>query len=396
MSLLVPRDRATIQAALLGSENARTAAGGTALDVREGSDAWMRASALAVILEGLEAAAANAMRDILPDQATGGRLNAHGDVIQRPRRTDETDASYQTRQLVWWQERLMASDPAAWVAACEEVSVVDDAFCFVQLAPGSASYFTLGTTVIVARGPAQGDSPVNTRVLSAPQLAHVLAYLEGTEDAAGNPVSDGTQLRPVTARDGNYDVEAIQEDAQPVRIQIVNAPSSAFPWSGTVAITGSTTSTIEVLGDRTDLANLEALAAIGTSVYRGSYHRTNLGAAVFDGVHTTFTLTAALDAAPSGDLYPCPANWESIRARVLALFDALGPGDAVPLSLIDPSRFPSEEATAPGTLSLAALYVAVGNAQDVLAVTPLTPSADVIPDPMHQVTLAKFWIEEAP
>ena len=109
-----------------------------------------------------------------------------------------------------------------------------------------------------------------------------------------------------------------------------------------------------------------------------------------------YTLTAALDAAPSGDLYPCPANWESIRARVLALFDALGPGDAVPLSLIDPSRFPSEEATAPGTLSLAALYDAVGNAQDVLAVTPLTPSADVIPDPMHQVTLAKFWIEEAP
>lgn len=390
MSLLVPRDRATIQARYLARRRGRYAARGVALETGVGSPEWLLASALAVMVEGLEAHGAAGLRQLHPDQAVGGMLSAHGDVLQLPRAAGERDADYQGRLAARWQERLPAGSPAEWVAACEAVTGVTDAYAYARLRPGTAGTFTLGCSTIVVRGAAQGDSPTNTRIASGAVLAHVAAYLVGAEDAAGVAVTDGTELRPVCAQVGNVSVEAISESVQNVEAVLTNAPTHPFPWTGSHAIVASTTGTITILGSYEDLAGLPLLANVGTTVYRGGYHRATVTTAVFGGVNTVLTLAAALDAAPTGTVYPAPPNFEALRLRVLDLFDRLTPGD----TNVNASRHPSV-ADAPATLYLAALDDALLNGDGVIAATYNAPAADTVPAAKAQATLGTLLMVSA-
>lgn len=74
------RTRTVIRDALLALWSAEYTAAGARLLIAPGSDAYLWASALAVLLEGLEAQAESVERDILPDQASPEALARHGDV----------------------------------------------------------------------------------------------------------------------------------------------------------------------------------------------------------------------------------------------------------------------------------------------------------------------------
>ena len=105
-------------------------------------------------------------------------------------------------------------------------------------------------------------------------------------------------------------------------------------------------------------------------------------------------------------LYPCPPNWETIRASVFAHFDALGPGDTTPAS-----RWPSEATEARATLyrtglaaevitgipvvttvTTAATTTTGTPASGVLSCTVTTPVADVTPAAKTVVTLGTLIV----
>jgi len=82
------RSRATIRDSILATWSAEyISAGQRPLLIAPGSDAYLQAAALAVILEGLEAQAESVSRDILPDQASPEALARHGEVDGVPRRS---------------------------------------------------------------------------------------------------------------------------------------------------------------------------------------------------------------------------------------------------------------------------------------------------------------------
>ncbi len=74
------RSRATIRDSLLSFWSQEYTAAGERLLTAPGSDAYLWASALAVMLEGLEAQAESVSRDILPDQASDEAIARHGSV----------------------------------------------------------------------------------------------------------------------------------------------------------------------------------------------------------------------------------------------------------------------------------------------------------------------------
>lgn len=74
------RARDTIRDSLLSFWSQEYTAAGERLLIAPGSDAYLWASALAVMLEGLEAQAESVARDILPDQASDEAIARHGSV----------------------------------------------------------------------------------------------------------------------------------------------------------------------------------------------------------------------------------------------------------------------------------------------------------------------------
>lgn len=82
----VGRSYATLRDTLLGYLRTRYAALGVTLSTVQGSDAYLTAEALGVLLEGLEAQGEAAVREILPDTASTSGLNRHGGVDGVPRK----------------------------------------------------------------------------------------------------------------------------------------------------------------------------------------------------------------------------------------------------------------------------------------------------------------------
>ncbi len=80
-STFVARNRATIRDTFLGNWRARYRAAGRDLDITEGADAWMLASALALELEGVEARALALTAEILPDTASDAYVLRHARLI---------------------------------------------------------------------------------------------------------------------------------------------------------------------------------------------------------------------------------------------------------------------------------------------------------------------------
>ena len=84
------RSRDTIRSELLSLWAAEYAARGETLQTALGSDAYIRAAALAVIMEGVEAQAEQTALDILPDTASAEALDRHAYVDGIARRAGFT------------------------------------------------------------------------------------------------------------------------------------------------------------------------------------------------------------------------------------------------------------------------------------------------------------------
>lgn len=390
MTILTARTREVIRAALLARLAARFAAGLAPLDVREPGDAWQMTDALAVLLSALEAQAAGALFQILPDRATGTWADAQGDAVGLPRQSSESDADYQTRLLAWWDYRLGTGSPADQVAVCEATDDCEEAYAY----PSNGSGAVRGLCDLRLMGPAQGASATNSRILDNTALANVRAYIEGTQDIHGTSVTDGEQLRPVCAQmtaTGNVLVYAPTPDPRDVTLSIANAPTHPWLWTGSHAIVASSATSWTVSGDHTDLIDLPWLVPVATTVARGGFVRLTPTTAVYNGGtnRTKFDLGGgALVGTPlltTG--YPAPPNWEQVRDAVFAVFDALTPGDTSPAT-----RYPAPTGARPAKLYLGALYAAVSGADGVTDTTITAPAATVTPAAYYLITLGTLTV----
>jgi len=382
--MLTPRDRATIRAQLLARLEARARDRGEELDTGEGSWEWLRGSALAVLLEALERQAAGGAAQILPDRAAGLHLDAQGELVALPRESTETAEAHRQRVLAWWSTVLGTGSPADLVAVCEASGVCEEAYAY--------PYYNsnLGRVDLVCLGPAQGQSVANTRALDGTARTAIEDYLHGV-DATG---AQGDERRVVCAPVGNLSIVALSELVQDVEVAIRNDATRPFPWSGSHAITVSGTTSWKVADDHTDLVNLPWLLNVGTAYVRGGYQRVVPTSASYDGGanRTTFNVTTAMPAGPTGTGYPCPPNWEAIRDNVFDHYDSLSPGDTSPTA----TRYPAPTASRPAVLYRAPLIRAVLSALGVSRVSLTTPAATVTPAARQLITLGTLLVTEIP
>ena len=256
--------------------------------------------------------------------------------------------------------------------------------------PGDGTTGTLGCVTVVAVGPAQGDSYVNTRVVpdddltsrnEASPLPYIIDYINGGRTIAGVPTADGVQLRPVTmGPDGDdWTVQSIGADFTNVDLTLVMDGAFAFPWAGTMTtVAGGTSTSLVVGGDQTAKEGLAALVLPSPASERGMRRSVVLGNATYAGGETTFDQTAdpvgLLNV--SSAVYPSPPNWNLVRLAVFAFFDALSPGDTIPAS-----RWPAGSTGIVYPSSLAAAVIAVPGVLSCVVTMPatyLTPSPKYI------------------
>lgn len=326
---------------------------------------------------------------------------------------EESFAAWAQRIIARLRERPASGNRAdwrTWVLDYVGTSIVD-AYVYPLLEPpatfpGEGTPDTLGCVTVVAVGPAQGDSTTNTRIVPTDDgstrspgypLTRIMAYIDGLRDAEGNIIVNGTQLRPVTMAEDDWAVEAIYTETVNVQATLVVTTANAFSFSYTPAIANTSTTTAVIVagnyasGGIADLSGLSALVNIGTSNYRGGYYRVTLGTGTYDGGTTLTTFpVATMPAAPvfPGTMRGAPANWDTVRAAVLAYFDELGPSDTSP-----PSRWPSEDSQGRSTLYLSALAGIMTATPGVLSATVTTPAANTSPATAKTVlTLGTFLV----
>ena len=264
----------------------------------------------------------------------------------------ESDSALAQRILAYWRERPGGGNRADWREWAESISGVDAAFIYRALHP-SLGPGTPGAVTVCVMQPmptatnAQGEPlAANSRVAAGDVLTAIETYLFTT---------DGGKC-PATVNPDDVDVVSVSEQPQDIDTEITPSAGYSFPWaSGPLAYTGGTATTVSV-------ASLPAGITSGMSVYvavpdnavRGLYaYRT----AVISGAGPyTFTFAAVGAGSATGSLLPLPSNAPNIRAALLAVFDALGPGESVSPSL----RWPAVDGTLyPRTLFRSSLIAAL-------------------------------------
>ena len=346
--------------------------------------------------------------DLLTFTSTPTGLNSTGLVasIVRAGTDAESDAYLAQRIITRRRERPGSGNRADWRGwtLTYTGTEIADAYVYPLLAPpvafpGAGTPSTPGTLTVVATGPAQGDDVTNTRIVptddasartAGAELTRIQEFIEGTRLPDGTDVSANPNdaLRPVPVAVGNYCVQAIATVSQPVLLTVVVSAANDVQWSGTMTVVSATSTTLVVSGDQTAQSNKRALVALGEANRRGSYKLFTLGTGVYSSPNTTFAMADDDIATATGTVYPGVANFEAIRAAVLAYFDTLGPGDTSPAS-----RWPSEDDGARASVYRTALAAAAIGAEGVLSCTTATPSSDVTPAAKTVVTLTTFRVE---
>jgi uncharacterized phage protein gp47/JayE len=305
----------------------------------------------------------------------------------------EEDFAYARRIIAKRQERPASGNRADWRDWAEAVDGVEEAYVY-PLLHGDFGPHTIGAVTVVILGPKQGSSPTNTRILTTTETTRVSQYIEGTHDKAGIAVAlaNQKQLRPVTIKLSNYVINYASPSLTNVTLQVKNSAAYAFPFTGTMTITGTpNTTTVVVTGDHTAKLGKPMLLPVSTSVARGGFIMSTPTNAVFGGGNTTFTFPV-LVAAPTaaGTIYPAPSNWSEIRDAVFEYFDSLGPGDVNTSLYPESARYPGEEVQGRATLYRPALAGAVVAQFDdrgelhcgvkgVLSANVSTPATDTVP-----------------
>jgi hypothetical protein len=381
MSTFEARTRTVLARELLARLAARYEQGGERLDVRVGSPAWLRAQALAAVLESLDLQAAGAADQILPDRATGPHLAEHATLAEVLRPAGASEETWRARVLAWWREAMAPMGAADWIALLEQHEEVRAAFVYPGVDPDLTAVDTRGCTTLVVLGALQGEAtspPV-------PDVAAITSFLDGTAGTDGS-AETGPERRPLCAHPDSVRVVAPLGTGLSITFSVANDPQHPFPWTGMMtrhaaAPYATTTSSVSVDGDHTAKVGLPMLVNVGPTAARGGYVRVVPLSATYnsgDSV-TTFTLAASslpvLGSPADSDVLPCPPNWHLIRAGIFGVFDALGPGDTSPSR-----RFPAPTAAQPATLYPGALSAAVLAVEGVINVThtlstPSTPGA---------------------
>jgi len=324
-----------------------------------------------------------------------------------PGTNTEEDGAYSLRIIQFLRERPASGNRADWRAWAETYSGTEIAAAYVYpllepavSEPGAGVELTPGCVTVVVIGPPQGDSPINTRIVPEDDIStrtegvslnRIREYIEGTRDATGALDPNGVQLRPVTMAAGNYTVQSAEVTLSNVVVQAVMTQAYAFPWTGTMTVHAtSTTTSLVVTGDETAKNNTSALVRILTSAIRGGYALVSLGVGSYDGGanRTTWTVSAMPDTPLAGaSAYPAPPNWSALRAAAFAFFDALGPGDTT-----TPVRWPSEGVTGRATFYRSALGARLLSVGGVLSATVTSPGSDVVPPAKHIVNVGTFLV----
>jgi hypothetical protein len=168
---------------------------------------------------------------------------------------------------------------------------------------------------------------------------------------------------------------------------IVPPTAEPFEWTGSFAVhASSTTTSLVVTGDATAANGKRALVLVGTSVIRGGYQQITLPTGSYNGGtgRTTFALSSALLATPSGNMYPGTAAWDDVRTAVFGYFDALAPGDTTPAS-----RWPT---TGSSVMYRGGLAAAMVSGASLLSATISLPASDQTPVAKQVVVLGQLLV----
>jgi hypothetical protein len=386
-SRITPRTPEAIRASLLARFQAAMRGQGIEHSIDAPGELFLRASAIGVVDAGAEQRADGAFNAVLPDKAIADSLRHHGAIYELARVAGETDHAFADRVLIERRVCLGSGSPADWVRWAKAFGPdVPEAYWYSRIAPGTTTS-TLGTGIICLLGPPQGDSPFNSRISSVtPDVADWLDGFNGNR-----------RERPVTTRlaqsgfftDGVVGVETVTTVVQNIAFSVRNTSAFEFPWQPYtgLAIVGATTTDVTVAGDRSALEGLPMLLNVGTGNARGGYVKATPVTAVFGGVNTVFHFSPALVAAPSGTVYPAPANWHLLRAAIFGVVDALGPGDTSPSR-----RYPPVNLSGDPVLRLSAIGKAVMGTVGVVSMNLTGPVANVTPAAKQIVELGTLTI----
>lgn len=354
-------------------------------------------------------AGSRTVAEVLTWQSAPAGLDPTGTVASVTTSGEEAEGyqAWAQRIIGRLRERPASGNRADWKAWVEAYTALDitDVYVYPLLEPpaaypGTGTVGVLGCVTVVAVGPAQGDSPTNTRILNGGtppgglELTEVKEYINGTRTATGEPTAVGTQLKPVTMSLGDISIEAISTTDVNVTVALTVTDACAFPFTSTPVIDGtSTTTSVVVVGNYgsggiEDLSNRLAQVKLSVTVYRGAYYAVTLGTGTFAAGNTTFPVST-MPGAPlaASTLYPAPACISDVRSAVLNYFDALGPGDTTP-----PWRWPTEDSQGRATLYRSALVGDITDVSGVLSASLTLPAADVPSIQKTVTTLALFLV----
>jgi uncharacterized phage protein gp47/JayE len=346
--------------------------------------------------------------DVLTFVSAPSGLNTTGVVATENDGSDEeSDEDYAARIISRMQERPGSGNRADWRAWVEEYTGapgdpgIADVYVYPLLEPpatypGTGTPDTPGTVTVVAVGPAQGDSTTNTRIVpyddvtrtAGTQLVNITEYLLGDRLSDGTQPGDDNRIPPATMPDGNFSIEAINVTSA-VNVLAVIVPPTAEPFerTGSFAVhASSTTTSLVVTGDATAANGKRALVLVGTSVIRGGYQQITLPTGSYNGGtgRTTFALSSALLATPSGNMYPGTAAWDDVRTAVFGYFDVLAPGDTTPAS-----RWPT---TGSSVMYRGGLAAAMVTGASLLSATISLPASDQTPVAKQVVVLGQLLV----
>lgn len=267
----------------------------------------------------------------------------------------ETDAALAQRVLAWWRERPGGGNRADWVTWAEAVAGVEAAFCYPLLHPTLGAGTPGAVTVCVMQPMPEAVSAAdellaaNSRVCAGAVLTAIEAALFATDGGTCPAVIDPDDV----------DVVTVSEQSQAINATITPGSTAPFPFASGITYSASTTTSITTATLPAGVSNGDTVRiAVVDNAIRGGYAYRS--AIITHPADYLWTWTTAVSTAPStgSQALPLPSTAETIRANVLAVIDALGPGDAA--SPPAATRYPLTSATLyPATLYRSSLIAAL-------------------------------------
>lgn len=283
----------------------------------------------------------------------------------------EADEDFAARVLAWWQERPGGGNRADWVDWATSQAGIESAFVY-PLRHDTLGDGTLGAVTLVVLGP-----PPTTETAAGEPASSAYRFIDTGSDGEEGTLADlqaliegtGTHAteggKASAAMDGD-DIFVKTATALPQAISLALTLGSGYAWSfsGTFTLTTSSTTTV-LKASATPPATLAIgdWIAIPDTAVRGGFAYRQVTA-----INTNdITVSPALDNAPANGstIRPLPqygsgasatTNAHSIRDAVLALIDALGPGQGTAPS----ERWPADGgASYPSRLYKSAVTAAV-------------------------------------